>query len=106
MRQAGIAEYVSPPAVPNGAKPAWHLYVVTHPKADDLIAGLKERGIGTRGYYRTPLHRQAAMSPYATDAPLPVTDALSCDNLALPMSPVLTSAQAGEVVAALAALAS
>jgi dTDP-4-amino-4,6-dideoxygalactose transaminase len=104
--QAGIAEYVSPPAVPTGAKPAWHLYVVTHPKADDLIAGLKERGIGTRGYYRTPLHRQAAMSPYATDAPLPVTDALSRDNLALPMSPVLTSAQAGEVVAALAALAS
>jgi len=104
--QAGIAEYVSPPAVPAGAEPAWHLYVVTHPKADDLIAGLKERGIGTRGYYRTPLHRQAAMSPYATDAPLPVTDALSRDNLALPMSPVLTSAQAGEVVAALAALAS
>ena len=79
---------------------------MTHPKADDLIAGLKERGIGTRGYYRTPLHRQAAMSPYATDALLPVTDALSRDNLALPMSPVLTSAQAGEVVAALAALAS
>jgi dTDP-4-amino-4,6-dideoxygalactose transaminase len=46
------------------------------------------------------------MSPYATDEPLPVTDALSRDNLALPMSPALTSAQAGEVVAALAALAS
>jgi dTDP-4-amino-4,6-dideoxygalactose transaminase len=104
--QAGIAEYVSPPTVPNGAKPAWHLFVVTHPKADELVAGLKDRDIGARGYYRTPLHRQAAMSPYATDAPLPVTDALSRDNLALPMSPVLTSAQAGEVVAALAALAS
>jgi dTDP-4-amino-4,6-dideoxygalactose transaminase len=33
-----------------------------------------------------------------------VTDALSRENLALPMSPVLTSAQAGEIVAALAAL--
>ena len=64
--QAGIAEHVSPPAVPDGAKPAWHLYVVTHPRADELIAGLKDRGIEARGYYRTPLHRQAAMAPYAT----------------------------------------
>jgi dTDP-4-amino-4,6-dideoxygalactose transaminase len=103
--QAGIAEYVSPPAGANGAKPAWHLYVVTHPEADELIAGLRERGIQSRGYYRTPLHRQAAMSPYASDAPFPVTEALSRNNLALPMSPVLTASQAGEVVAALAALA-
>jgi dTDP-4-amino-4,6-dideoxygalactose transaminase len=100
--QAGIADYVSPPAVTDGAKPAWHLYVVTHPQADEVIAGLKERGIGSRGYYRTPLHRQPPMSPYASDAPLPVTDALSRDNLALPMSPALTATQAGEVVAALA----
>ena len=91
---------------PDGAKPAWHLYVVTHPRADELIAGLRDRDIQSRGYYRTPLHRQAAMASYASDAPLPVTDALSRDNLALPMSPVLTSSQAGEVVAALAALAS
>jgi dTDP-4-amino-4,6-dideoxygalactose transaminase len=92
--------------VPDGAKPAWHLYVVTHPRADELIDGLRDRGIQSRGYYRTPLHRQAAMAPYAPDATFPVTDALSRDNLALPMSPVLTSAQAGEVVAALSTLAS
>jgi dTDP-3-amino-3,4,6-trideoxy-alpha-D-glucose transaminase len=79
--------------------------VVTHPRADELIAGLRERGIQTRGYYRTPLHRQPSMAPYAGDAPLPVTDALGRDNLALPMSPVLSAAQAGEVVAALAMLA-
>jgi dTDP-4-amino-4,6-dideoxygalactose transaminase len=103
---AGIADYVSPPVVGDGAKPAWHLYVVTHSQADELIAGLRERGIQSRGYYRTPLHRQAAMSSYASDAPLPVTEALSRDNLALPMSPALTTSQADEVVAALAALSS
>jgi dTDP-4-amino-4,6-dideoxygalactose transaminase len=102
---AGIAEHVTPPAVPDGAEPAWHLYVVTHPRADELIAGLRERGIQSRGYYRTPLHRQPSMAPYAGGASLPVTDALGRDNLALPMSPVLSAAQAGEVVAALAALA-
>ena len=28
-------------------------------------------GIQARGYYRTPLHRQPAMAPYAADAPAP-----------------------------------
>jgi dTDP-4-amino-4,6-dideoxygalactose transaminase len=103
--EAGIGEFVTPPAVPDGADPAWHLYVVTHPRADELIAGLRDRGIEARGYYRTPLHRQPSMSAYAPDAALPVTEALSRDNLALPMSPVLSASQAGEVVAALASIA-
>ena len=101
---AGIAEYVSPPVVANGIDPAWHLYVVTHPRADELVAMLRAREIQARGYYRTPLHRQRSMAPYAVDSPLVTTDALARDNLALPMSPVLSSSQAGEVVAALAAL--
>jgi dTDP-4-amino-4,6-dideoxygalactose transaminase len=40
----------------------------------------------------------------ASDA-LVATDALARDNIALPMSPVLSASQAGEVVSALAALA-
>jgi dTDP-4-amino-4,6-dideoxygalactose transaminase len=104
--QAGIGEYVVVPVVPDGADPAWHLYVVTHPHADQVIAGLAEREIQARGYYRTPLHRQVSMAPYADGPPLPVTDAIGRDNIALPMSPVLSTAQADEVVAALAALAS
>jgi dTDP-4-amino-4,6-dideoxygalactose transaminase len=101
---AGIAEHVAAPVVPNGADPAWHLYVVTHPRADQLIAGLRAREIQARGYYRTPLHRQRSMAQFAGDTALTATDALARDNLALPMSPVLTCTQAGEVVAALAAL--
>ena len=102
---AGIGDHVTAPVVPDGAEPAWHLYVVTHPRADELIAGLRERGIQARGYYRTPLHRQVAMAPYGDGAELPATDAIGRDNIALPMSPVLSEAQAREVVAALAELA-
>jgi dTDP-4-amino-4,6-dideoxygalactose transaminase len=102
---AGIGELVTAPVVPDGADPAWHLYVVTHPRADELIAGLRERGIQARGYYRTPLHRQVAMAPYADGPELPATDAIGRDNIALPMSPVLSQAQAGEVVGALSELA-
>jgi UDP-N-acetyl-3-dehydro-alpha-D-glucosamine 3-aminotranferase len=103
---AGIAAHVGPPFVADGTDPAWHLYVVTHPRADELVAGLRAREIQARGYYRTPLHRQPAMAPFAGDAELSATDALARENLALPMSPVLSSSQAGEVVAALAALTS
>ncbi len=101
--QAGLERHVGTPRVAPGAEPAWHLYVVTHPRADELISALQERGIESRGYYRTPLHRQPAMTPYVRDSlPLPVTEELARENLALPMSPVLTQAQAAEVVAAIA----
>jgi dTDP-4-amino-4,6-dideoxygalactose transaminase len=102
---AGVADHVVAPVVPFGADPAWHLYVVTHARADELIAGLREREIQARGYYRTPLHRQPSMSPYNDGPPLPVTEAIARDNIALPMSPVLSPSQAQEVVAALASLA-
>ncbi len=104
--EAGIARYVTPPAAPARAEPAWHLYVVTHPRADELIAGLGEHGVEARAYYRVPLHRQKPMSPYApsrADA-LPVTDELARSGLALPMSPALGPERAAEVVAALAEL--
>ena len=102
---AGIGRYVSPPAVPPGTEPAWHLYVATHPRADELIQGLAEQGVQSRGYYRVPLHRQRAMAPYASSAgALPATDELARTNLALPMSPAFGPDDAARVVAALAAL--
>ncbi len=100
--EAGIERHVGTPQLPVGAEPAWHLYVVTHPRAQELVAALRERGIESRGYYRTPLHRQPAMAPYADKTvSLPATEELARTNLALPMSPVLTSEQAADVVKAI-----
>jgi dTDP-4-amino-4,6-dideoxygalactose transaminase len=43
------------------------------------------------------------MAPFVDGlGPLPVTDTLAAQNIALPISPVLTEAQTGEVAAALA----
>ena len=104
--EAGIEQYVTPPSEPAGAEAGWHLYVATHRRADELIAGLRDQGVQSRAYYRTPLHRQTAMAPYAPSAgSLPVTDELARTNLALPMSPALGEERAREVVAALAAVA-
>jgi dTDP-4-amino-4,6-dideoxygalactose transaminase len=107
--EAGIADHVSVGVVPDGADPAWHLYVVTHPRADEILQTLGAVGIQARGYYRTPLHRQPAMVPFVNSSPthspveLPVTDRLGATNIALPISPVLGAEQAAKVVAALAA---
>jgi dTDP-4-amino-4,6-dideoxygalactose transaminase len=100
-RRAGLAEHVSLPAVPDGAEPAWHLYVATHPSADELIERLGEQGIQARGYYRTPVHRQPAMKRYADGGlSLRWTEKLAQTNLALPMSPALDRTQCERVVEA------
>jgi dTDP-4-amino-4,6-dideoxygalactose transaminase len=103
--EAGVAQHAAVCEPPAEAVPAWHLYVVTHPRADALLASLHAAGVQARGYYRTPLHRQPAMAAYAPVGPLPVTDTLAASNVALPISPVLGADQAREVVAAIAAAA-
>ncbi len=103
---AGLAEHVTVPAVRDGDLPAWHLYAVCHPRADELLTALQAAGVQARAYYRRPLHRQPSMAPYVEGlAPLPATDHLAACNVALPMSPALSAGQAWEVVAAVAAFA-
>jgi dTDP-3-amino-3,4,6-trideoxy-alpha-D-glucose transaminase len=102
--QAGLGELVALPVAAAGSAPAWHLYVVRSERADELAAGLPERGIGCKAYYRTPVHRQPAMRAFAGGVELPVTDELARTNLALPMSPVLGAGQVQEVVAAVRAI--
>jgi len=105
--EAGIGRFVGVPVAPPGAEPAWHLYLVTHPRADELVGALTARDVQARSYYRTPLHRQPAMLPYVGDSAvaLPVTEELSRTNLALPMSSVLGAEQVRAVVAAVAEFA-
>ena len=101
---AGLGELVTLPAAAPGSEPAWHLYVVRAERADELAGGLVERGIGCKAYYRVPVHRQPAMLELARGVELPATDDLARTHLALPISPVLSAAQAQEVVAAVRAV--
>ncbi len=99
-READLGELVALPQAVDGAEPAWHLYVVRSERADELAAGLSERSVGQKAYYRTPVHRQPAMRAFAEGVDLPATDELARTHLAIPMSPVLDREQAGEVVEA------
>jgi dTDP-3-amino-3,4,6-trideoxy-alpha-D-glucose transaminase len=104
--RAGLDELVDLPVATPDATPAWHIYVVRSERADELAAGLAERGIGARGYYRTPVHRQPPMAAFQPDglADLPVTDELARTHLALPVHATITQEQIDEVVAAVGAV--
>jgi dTDP-3-amino-3,4,6-trideoxy-alpha-D-glucose transaminase len=97
---AGLGDVVALPRVTAGARPAWHLYVVRHNRADDLAAALAERGIGCKAYYRVPSHLQPAMAEWrGPELSLPGTDEAARTHLAIPMSPVLGADAAREVTA-------
>ncbi len=98
--QAGLGELVGLPSPTAGCEPAWHLYVVRHPDVERLEAALAAADVGYKPYYRTPVHRQESMRRWAADVSLPATEEAARTHLAIPMSPVLSEAQAQEVVRA------
>ncbi len=96
--QAGLGELCALPVATGGARPAWHIYVVRHARADALLEALAAGGIGARAYYRTPIHRQRAMAPYGAAASLPVTDELARTHLALPVGAAMSHDAVDRVV--------
>ncbi len=98
--QAGLGELATLPRATEGASPAWHLYVVGHPEVARLEGALADADIGHKAYYRTPVHRQAAMRAWGAEVELPATEQAARTHLAIPMSPVLTREQADAVVTA------
>ncbi len=70
------------------------------PQIERIQEALTAAGIANQPYYRIPIHRQAPMRAWAEAAELPATEHAAATHLAIPMSPVLSEAQAGEVVAA------
>jgi dTDP-3-amino-3,4,6-trideoxy-alpha-D-glucose transaminase len=99
----GLGASVALPVPSPGSSPAWHLFVVRHPGAAALEGALRERGVEARGYYRTPVHRQPAMAPWAPAVALPGTDAAAREHLAIPLHAALTREQAAAVTDAVRA---
>ena len=76
------------------AESAWHLYVVRHPRRDDLKAHLESNKIGCALHYPLPLHLQkcyAALGYKPGDFPVAEKAAREC--LSLPIYPEMTEAQ-------------
>jgi dTDP-4-amino-4,6-dideoxygalactose transaminase len=79
---------------------AYHLYVVRHPRRDDLKKHLEANGVGCALHYPLPLHLQkcyAGLGHKAGDFPVAEKAAREC--LSLPIFPELTDAQIQRVAA-------
>jgi dTDP-3-amino-3,4,6-trideoxy-alpha-D-glucose transaminase len=96
--EAGLGELMRLPRSVDGASPAWHLYVVSHPDVQRLESALRDADVGHKAYYRTPVHRQTAMREWGSGAELPATEEAARTHLAIPQSPVLTREQVDVVV--------
>jgi dTDP-4-amino-4,6-dideoxygalactose transaminase len=78
---------VTAPAVTSGADPAWHLYVVRHPRRDELLGHLAAAGIGAQVHYPVPPHRTLAYAADWWGRDLQVADQLAGEVLSLPIGP-------------------
>jgi dTDP-4-amino-4,6-dideoxygalactose transaminase len=83
------------------ATAVYHLFVVRHPRRDELMARLKERGVETLIHYPFPLHLQPAFaSLQGSPGDCPVAEAAAREILSLPLHPGMTDDDARFVAAA------
>ena len=79
------------PHVPEGVEPVWHLFVVRHPRRDELQRHLSRAGVETLIHYPVPPHRSNAYADldFGPGA-FPVAERIAATVLSLPMGPHLT----------------
>jgi dTDP-3-amino-3,4,6-trideoxy-alpha-D-glucose transaminase len=77
------------PAVPGWAEPVWHLFVVRHPRRDELQERLAAAGVDTIIHYPIPPHRAGAYAEEFGARSLPIAERLADEVLSLPMGPHL-----------------
>ena len=82
------------PFVPEWATPCWHLFVVRHPRRDELQRRLEAAGVGTLIHYPIPPHRSGAYADAGfKDGAFPLADELSGTVLSLPLGPHVDESQ-------------
>ncbi|MGA9451195.1 MAG: DegT/DnrJ/EryC1/StrS family aminotransferase [Verrucomicrobiia bacterium] len=87
------------PFVPAWAEPVWHLFVVRHPRRDELQQKLTQADIGTLIHYPVPPHLSGAYADGKWErGAFPIAEELADTVLSLPMGPHLSKAQVDLVV--------
>ena len=87
------------PRVLCGCESAWHLFVISTPRRDEVLTYLNGCGIGAAIHYPIPLHELKAFSKYASQAAgLQTASQLSREILSLPLFPEMSDEQQDRVV--------
>ena len=82
------------------AESAYHLYVVRHPRRDELKKHLEANGVGCALHYPLPLHLQKCYASLGyKPGDFPVSESSANECLSLPIYPELTDAQIQRVAA-------
>jgi dTDP-4-amino-4,6-dideoxygalactose transaminase len=99
----GVAD-LGLPFVPPYADPVWHLFVVRHPRRDELQRHLAARGVGTLIHYPLPPHLQKAYAELGLPpGTYPLAERQAGEVLSLPMGPHITDEEVDYVVAQICA---
>ncbi|NHB69841.1 DegT/DnrJ/EryC1/StrS family aminotransferase [Perlabentimonas gracilis] len=75
----------------------WHLFVIRHPKRDELQKYLSEKGIQTLIHYPIPPHKQGAYSLLNRNT-YSITETIHNEVLSLPISPIDNTANINTAV--------
>jgi dTDP-4-amino-4,6-dideoxygalactose transaminase len=80
-----------------------HLFVLLHPERDQILAALRERGIGAAIHYPVPVHQQEAMRRHDWRAAgsLAESERVASQCLSLPLYPELGASAVDEIGRAL-----
>ena len=90
---------VSPPPVPEGSDPVWHLYEVRTEARDELAVFLREHGVATGLHYPEPPHlSEAYRSLGHVRGDFPVAECLADELISLPIFPGMSVEQAEWVI--------
>lgn len=83
-----------------GASHVFHLFVIRHPRRDNLQKYFSEKGIQTLIHYPIPPHKQLAYIEW-NNFDFPVTEKISEQVLSLPLSPFMVESEVEQVVSML-----
>lgn len=96
---AGLPE-ITLPAEDAACEHAYHLFVIRHPRRDELARALAARGVDTLVHYPQAIHQQAPYRHLAPAGSLPRAEEAAATVLSLPLYPELLPAEIDEVIAA------
>ncbi len=84
------APAVGKPSERAGCRHVYHLYVIRHPRREELRRRLAENGVGTQIHYPIPCHLQKAYAPlgYRVGS-RPISETVASEVLSLPNYPEL-----------------
>lgn len=87
------------PTIPAAMAPVWHLYVVQHPRRDELQRELQSRGVQTLIHYPIPPHLQQAYAGLGYPVGrFPLAESIANSVLSLPIGPHLSNGQQEQTI--------